>query len=53
MKLSVNLPDHSYDLLIEKNGLAQVGSWVASLWQPQQIVIITDEKIEEEKQNYS
>ena len=45
MKLSVNLPDHSYDLLIEKNGLAQVGSWVASLWQPQQIVIITDETV--------
>ena len=42
MKLSVNLPEKSYELLIEKNSLNQVGNWVASLWGKQKIVLITD-----------
>ena len=45
MKLSVNLPDKSYDLLIEKDSLKHVGTWVASLWEKQKIVIITDETV--------
>ncbi len=47
MKLSVNLPEKSYDLLIEKNGLEQVGNWVASLWEQQKVVIITDDTVKE------
>lgn len=45
MKLSVNLPEKSYELLIEKNSLDHVGSWVASLWEKQKIVLITDETV--------
>lgn len=46
MKLTVNLPTKAYDLLIEKEALNQVGSWVKSLWEPQKIVIITDQTVE-------
>ncbi|MEG0254251.1 MAG: 3-dehydroquinate synthase [Vagococcus sp.] len=45
MKLSVNLPTKTYELLIEKGALDHVGSWVRKLWQPQKIVIITDETV--------
>ncbi|MGY3764935.1 3-dehydroquinate synthase [Vagococcus vulneris] len=45
MKLTVTLPTHSYDLLIEKGGLAKVGKWTASLWKPQKVAIITDETV--------
>ncbi|MGX7023505.1 3-dehydroquinate synthase [Vagococcus hydrophili] len=45
MKLSVTLPNKMYDLLIEKGGLAHVGTWVKSLWEPQKIVIISDETV--------
>lgn len=47
MKLSVNLPEKSYDLLIEKGQLQHVGAWVSSLWQKQKIVLITDETVNE------
>ncbi|HCM88279.1 MULTISPECIES: 3-dehydroquinate synthase [Vagococcus] len=46
MKLSVTLPNKNYDLLIEKGGLTHVGTWVKSLWKPQQIVIISDDNVE-------
>ncbi|MGT2771471.1 3-dehydroquinate synthase [Streptococcus marimammalium] len=42
MKIHVNLTSHPYDILIEKDGLYRVGEWVSSLWQPQKIVIISD-----------
>ncbi len=45
MKLSVNLPTTSYDLLIEKGSLENVGTWVSNLWETKKIVIISDEKV--------
>ncbi len=45
MKLSVTLPNKSYDLLIEKGSLTHVGTWVKSLWEPQKIVIVSDETV--------
>lgn len=45
MKLTVSLPHHSYDILIENQGLAQTGAWASSVWKPQKIAIITDETV--------
>ena len=44
MKLNVNLPT-PYDIVIEKGALAKAGDWVATLWQPQKIAIITDNRV--------
>ena len=45
MQIRVNLPHHPYDLVIKKGGLAQTGQWVANLWHPQKIAIITDSHV--------
>ena len=45
MKLNVNLPHHPYDILIEKGSLSQAGSWLSQLWQPQRVVIVTDNRV--------
>ena len=45
MKLNVNLPHHPYDIIIENGALSQVGSWLSQLWQPQKLVIITDNRV--------
>lgn len=45
MKLTVTLPTHSYDLTIQTGLLQQVGTWAASIWRPQKIVVITDETV--------
>ena len=45
MKLNVNLPHHPYDILIEKGSLSQAGSWLSQLWQPQKVVIVTDNRV--------
>lgn len=45
MKLNVNLPDHPYDIIIERASLANAGDWLKSLWQPQKVVIITDNHV--------
>lgn len=45
MQLKVNLPHHPYDLVIEKDSLVKAGQWVASLWKPQKIAIVTDDKV--------
>ena len=45
MKLNVNLPHHPYDILIEKGSLSQAGSWLRQLWQPQKVVIVTDNRV--------
>ncbi|KJQ58944.1 3-dehydroquinate synthase [Streptococcus gordonii] len=45
MKLNVNLPHHPYDIIIENGTLSQVGSWLSQLWQPQKVVIITDNRV--------
>ncbi|WP_086313100.1 3-dehydroquinate synthase [Enterococcus sp. 7F3_DIV0205] len=46
MKLTVNLPNHSYDLTIEKGLLKDIGPWTKKLWSPQKIVIITDTNVQ-------
>lgn len=45
MKVSVNLPHHPYDIVIEKGSLARSGEWAASLWKPQKVAIITDNHV--------
>ncbi|MEI5992568.1 3-dehydroquinate synthase [Candidatus Enterococcus mansonii] len=46
MKLTVTLPNHSYDLTIEKGLLSGIGQWAKSLWSPQKVVIITDTNVQ-------
>lgn len=46
MKLTVKLPDHSYDLTIKKGLLKEIGSWAKELWFPQKVVIITDSNVQ-------
>lgn len=46
MKLTVTLPNHSYDLTIEKGLLTRIGRWAKDLWSPQKIVIITDTNVQ-------
>ena len=43
--LHVNLPDHPYDLIVERGCLPKSGQWAADLWQPQKVVIITDNHV--------
>lgn len=45
MKLNVNLPEHPYDIIIERGSLEQVGSWLSSLWKAQKIVLISDNHV--------
>ncbi|MGT2757000.1 3-dehydroquinate synthase [Streptococcus ovuberis] len=45
MKVSVNLPQHPYDIVIERGSLDQCGQWVSLLWKPQKIAIITDNHV--------
>ncbi|MGU7860245.1 3-dehydroquinate synthase [Streptococcus suis] len=45
MKLTVNLPNTPYDILIQRGSLAQTGTWVKELWKPQKIAIITDDHV--------
>ncbi|RKW04118.1 MAG: 3-dehydroquinate synthase, partial [Streptococcus sp.] len=45
MKLNVNLPNHPYDIVIEKGILAKAGEWLASLWSDQKLVVITDNHV--------
>ncbi|MBM7688667.1 3-dehydroquinate synthase [Enterococcus ureilyticus] len=46
MKLTVTLPNHAYDLTIEKGLLSGIGQWAKTLWSPQKIVIITDSNVQ-------
>ncbi|MDQ0223281.1 3-dehydroquinate synthase [Streptococcus moroccensis] len=45
MKVSVNLPQHPYDILIEKGSISASGAWASNLWTPQKVVIITDSHV--------
>ena len=45
MKIRIDLPHHPYDIQIEKGCLSQAGKWLRELWQPQKIVIITDNRV--------
>lgn len=35
MNISVDLPNHPYDLVIEQGAINEVGTWVSSLWREQ------------------
>ncbi|MCT0437991.1 3-dehydroquinate synthase [Lactococcus lactis] len=45
MKLNVNLPEYPYDVIIENGALANIGTWVSSLWKKQKIVLISDNHV--------
>ena len=45
MKIKIDLPHHPYDIQIEKGCLSQAGKWLRELWQPQKVVIITDNHV--------
>ena len=45
MKIRIDLPHHPYDIQIEKGCLSQSGKWLRELWQPQKVVIITDNRV--------
>jgi 3-dehydroquinate synthase len=47
MELAVNLPNHPYNILIERGALNHVGQWVADLWKQQKIAIITDDTVQD------
>lgn len=44
--LAVNLPNHSYQIIVKKGALDNCGQWVKSLWKEQKIAIITDSNVE-------
>lgn len=45
MIVKVDVPNHSYDITIEKGSIGAVGQWISNLWKPQKIVIITDNHV--------
>ena len=45
MKIRIDLPHHPYDIQIEKGCLSQAGKWLRELWQPQKVVIVTDNRV--------
>ena len=45
MKIKIDLPHHPYDIQIEKGCLSQAGKWLRELWQPQKVVVITDNHV--------
>ncbi|EOT44484.1 3-dehydroquinate synthase [Enterococcus columbae] len=40
--LTVQLPNHKYEIIVKRGALKHCGEWVRSLWAPQKIAIITD-----------
>lgn len=45
MRLELNLFHHSYELVIDRGGLARTGEWLSSLWTSRKITIITDHHV--------
>jgi len=45
MKIRIDIPHHPYEIQIEKGCLAQAGQWLRELWQPQKVVIVTDNHV--------
>lgn len=45
MKLRVDIPHHPYDIVIERGSLVKAGSWLADLWTPRKVVIVTDDHV--------
>ena len=38
MNVSVPIPGHSYDIVIERGGLNQVGDWLRTLWGDKKVI---------------
>ena len=45
MNVSVPIPGHSYDIVIERGGLNQVGDWLRTLWGDKKVAIISDNRV--------
>lgn len=45
MIITVDLENRSYSLQIEKSSFPRAGQWVATLWKPRRIAVITDETV--------
>ena len=46
MKLEINLPQKTYEIIIERGSLTTVSAWVSRLWHRQKIVLITDSNVQ-------
>ena len=44
-EIRIDISHHPYDIQIEKGCLAQAGQWLRELWQPQKVVIVTDNHV--------
>lgn len=44
--MQIQLTNHTYEILIKKGALKELGQWVNTLWQPQKIALITDSNVE-------
>ena len=45
MKVTVAIPGHPYEIVIEKGGLKRVGTWLRSLWGEKKVAIISDNHV--------
>ena len=45
MKVSVDLPHHPYEIVIEKGCLSRVGAWLSGLWSLRKVLILTDNHV--------
>ena len=45
MNVSVPIPGHSYEIVIERGGLNQVGDWLRTLWGDKKVAIISDNRV--------
>ena len=45
MKVEVAIPNHAYDIVIERGSLRSAGQWLSSLWGPQKVLILTDNHV--------
>lgn len=45
MLLSLNLKEHSYQIKVQRNSLAQGGAWIKTIWQKQKVALITDSTV--------
>lgn len=44
-KLTIQLPAKAYDLVFDAVGMANLGAYVAGVWSPRQVAVITDTKV--------
>ena len=45
MKIRIDIPHHPMIFRLKKGCLAQAGQWLRELWQPQKVVIVTDNHV--------